>query len=346
MDRGRLLRVITATSTILLIGLTLFVYHDALLAVITPFAISIVLAYLLIPVVDFLNAHKVPRAVAILVVYSGLGLLFFVAVTTTLPIILAEMDNFTARVPQLAVTLTSLFMQLEELFHRLNLPPVLHYAILENIARSKSIFLGWLDQAVLGLLTLPSKLFLILVTPIVTFYILKDIQAIRTSMRELLPSRYRQRILRWLARIDMTLGRWVRGQVIVAFLVGLLTTLGLRLIGLEYAVLLGTIAGLLDVVPYFGPIMEGVLPVLVGLLTSPAMGLRVLLVIIVVQQIESNFITPQVLGHSLNLHPLTIIFALLLGGELAGFLGLVLAVPAAAIIKVTLLHIAARTPQP
>jgi len=76
------------------------------------------------------------------------------------------------------------------------------------------------------------------------------------------------------------------------------------------------------------------------------MGLRVLLVIIVVQQIESNFITPQVLGHSLNLHPLTIIFALLLGGELAGFLGLVLAVPAAAIIKVTLLHIAARTPQP
>ncbi|MBS3937471.1 MAG: AI-2E family transporter [Peptococcaceae bacterium] len=345
MNRTWLMRNMTLFSTAVLLMLSLFVYREALFSVATPFILSILLAYLLMPLVDFLHLCKLPRVLAIALVYLALALLFFVLVTTALPKILAEIEYFTEKVPQLAISLTGFIVELEDLFQRLNLPPLIHYAIEENIAHSKNILLGWMDHGVEWVLTLPSKMLFILVTPIVTFYILKDIQVIRAGMREMLPSKYRLRVLRYVACIDLTLGRWIRGQIIVAFSVGLLTAIGLRLIGLEYAVLLGTIAGLLDVVPYFGPVMGGVLPLLLGLIESPAMAFKVLIVIIVVQQIESNFITPQILGQSLNLHPLTIIFALLLGGEVGGFLGLLLAVPIAAIIKVTIEQVAARTPQ-
>jgi len=345
MDRSKVLRNLLLLGGFVAFGLFMIAYREALLAVATPFLLSILLAYLLMPIVDFLNICKVPRVAAIVIVYFALAMILFLVTTITLPKIMAEIEYFSARVPQITASLLNLIAELEDLFERLNLPPLLHYAVEENIAHAKNALLGLIDFALEWLLTLPSRMLFVLITPIVTFYILKDIQVIRIAWREMLPGRYRLRVLRYFARIDMTLGRWIRGQIIVAFSVGVLTALGLRLIGLDYAVLLGTIAGLLDVVPYFGPVLGGFLPLLVGLMDSPAMALKVLAVIIFVQQVESNLITPQVLGQSLNLHPLTIIFALLLGGEVGGFLGLVLAVPLAAILKVTIEHLAARTPQ-
>ncbi|MDP3487354.1 MAG: AI-2E family transporter, partial [Bacillota bacterium] len=184
------------------------------------------------------------------------------------------------------------------------------------------------------------RVFVALLTPVLTFYILKDVVVIKRTIANLMPGKHRRKLLAWLSKIDASLGSWIRGQLLIAFMVGVLSTVGLSIIGLDFAILLGVLAGMLDVIPYFGPLIGGIPPVVVGILVSPAMGIKTLAVIIVVQQIENNLITPQILGHSLGLHPLLVIFALLLGGEIGGLVGMVLSVPIAAIIKTTIEHLA------
>jgi predicted PurR-regulated permease PerM len=138
--------------------------------------------------------------------------------------------------------------------------------------------------------------------------------------------------------IDQVIGEFIRGQLIVCTVIAVLTSIALYLMGVQFAIILGMIAGIVDVIPYFGPFI-GMLPcIAVALLQSPKLALYTALAFIAIQQVESNIISPKIVGDRVGLHPVVIIFALLAGERLLGFIGLVLAVPAAAIIKVILHH--------
>jgi len=341
MEGQRITRLVIAWGIGLAALIIVWVYRAPLSSAATPFLLAILLAYLLNPLVDFFESRRIPRVLGIFMIYLAAGALIALGITYTIPRVLVEINKLTERLPEFTQLLTDLVADIQDRFQRSNLPPVFQGLIEQNIQRAQDRLLLALDHTVDALLATLGRVFVALLTPVLTFYILKDVDVIKRTISNIIPGKHRRKLLTWLSKIDATLGSWIRGQLLIAFLVGVLTTVGLSLIGLEFAVLLGVLAGLLDIIPYFGPIIGGVPPVVVGLLVSPAIGLKALAVIVVVQQIESNLITPQILGHSVGLHPLFVIFALLLGGELAGFVGLVLAVPAAAIIKTTLEHLTA-----
>lgn len=341
MDSQRLTRIAIAWGVALLVVVLAWAYRGPLGAAATPFFLAVILAYLLNPLVDFFEERRIPRVLSIIMIYLAMGALLALAVTYTIPRVIAEITKLSERLPEFTELVTTFLYDMQDRFQRSNLPPVFHNIIEQNIERTQDRLLLALEYSVDAVLGLLGRVFVALLTPVVTFYILKDVTVIKRTLSNLLPGKHRRKLLAWLSKIDATLGSWIRGQILIALIVGVLTTIGLRLIGLDFAILLGVLAGFLDIVPYFGPIIGGIPPVVVGLLVSPSMGVKALAVIVVVQQIESNLITPQILGHTLGLHPLLVIFALLVGGELGGFLGLVLSVPVAAVLKVTLEHLAA-----
>jgi len=137
------------------------------------------------------------------------------------------------------------------------------------------------------------------------------------------------------SRVNKVVGRFVRGQLIVSVVVGGLVALGLSLLGVRYALFLGVLAGLFDIIPYFGPVLGAIPALVLAFLRDPLTALWTLLMFVAVQQLEGSVLSPKIVGEQVGLHPLTVIFSVLAGGELLGVTGMLLAVPAAATVKVT-----------
>ena len=178
-------------------------------------------------------------------------------------------------------------------------------------------------------------LLVLVLTPIIAFYLLVDLPSIRRAAESLIPSGARDEVLHVSHRLNRTIGGFFRGQLMIALIVGVLCSVGLAVIGLKFWFLVGMIAGFFNIVPLIGPWVGGIPGVLIALTTgSPLQALGVVIVMVVVQQVDNHFITPQVMHRAVQLHPAAVILALLAGGSLGGFLGLLFAVPVAAVLKI------------
>jgi predicted PurR-regulated permease PerM len=168
---------------------------------------------------------------------------------------------------------------------------------------------------------------------------LKDTENIKEAFTLTVPRRYRSDVTAIGRDIDEIISAFLRGHLVISFIVGILTGMGMYIVGLEFSFIIGLIAGIAELVPYLGPLITAVPAVALALLHSKKTALYAVVVILIVQQLENAVISPRILGKSMGLHPLMIIFALLAGAELLGFTGVILAVPGAAAIKVVLRYI-------
>ena len=176
--------------------------------------------------------------------------------------------------------------------------------------------------------------------PVVAFYLLVDLPHVRRAAESLVPDSARDEVLHVAHRLNRAIGGFFRGQLFVAAIVGLMCSIGLLAIGLRFWILVGIIAGLFNIIPLIGPWVGGIPGVVIALTTgSPLQALGVVVVMVAAQQIDNHFITPQVMHRTVQLHPAAVILALLAGGTLAGFIGLLLAVPVAAVLKILLSHL-------
>lgn len=177
-------------------------------------------------------------------------------------------------------------------------------------------------------------------TVVLTFYLLLEQHRAREYLKEHLPLEQKDAIISALHKIGEKMGAWVRGQLMLALIIGFITFIALTIMqlifGLPYALTLGVWAGLTEIIPYIGPILGAIPAVLVALNISPLVALIVLLIYVVIQQLESHILVPKVMQKAVGLSPVTIIIVLLIGGKLAGLAGVILAVPAAAAISVIL----------
>ncbi len=169
---------------------------------------------------------------------------------------------------------------------------------------------------------------------VLTFYLLIDEEGIKKLYHGLLPTETRDNLAETTRKITIKLGAWLRGQLILMIIIGLAVSLGLSLTGIPFALTLGVWAGLTEVIPMVGPLIGAVPGVIVGLTISPLHGLLALIIYAVIQQLESNLIVPRVMGKAVGLNPVIVIIAILIGGKLYGILGVLLAVPLAAVIGV------------
>ena len=181
---------------------------------------------------------------------------------------------------------------------------------------------------------------IILLGPVLAFYLLVDVPHMRRVAESLVPEGAKNEVLVVSHRLNRAIGGFFRGQLVVAFIVGVLCSIGLGIIQLKFWFLIGMIAGVFNIIPLIGPWVGGIPGVMVALTTgSPLQALLVILVMVVVQQIDNHFITPYVMQRAVQLHPAAVILALVAGGSLFGFAGLLLAVPTAAVIKILLSHL-------
>lgn len=314
--------------------------------VLTPFLVAAVLAYVLTPLVDRLDAlagGRVPRLLAVLVVELLFVLAMLGLMLLLVPVVAHEWPQLRQQVPalldRLDTSLQPLLAQLGIEFS-LNLdslkPAVMHY-LSANMEDSVGSLLASLKIGGSVALTVLGNLILI---PVALFYLLMDWKGLVRRVVELVPRRLRGSYDSFMEEADSVLGQYLRGQLLVMLILAVYYAVALSLFGLDLALPIGIFTGLAIFVPYVGFGLGLVLAVLAGLLEfSGADGLtRVALMVAVVyglgQLVESLYLTPRLLGERIGLHPLAVIFALLAFGQLFGFVGILVALPASAVLLV------------
>ncbi len=316
-----------------------FVY--VLRDVLTPFVAGLVLAYLLDPLADRLERLGLGRLAATLIILIAFVAVFVAILVVVVPLLAAQLVAFLERAPTYVTRLQALLMeQGAPLLERIG-----GATVLADIQKSLGDVVGkgvtWLasflgslwsgGQALVGILSL------LVITPVVAFYLLLDWDKMIEKVDSWVPVAQQQTVRDLARQMDTAVAGFLRGQTLVCLLLGGIYAIGLFAIGLNFGVLIGISAGLLSFIPYVGSLVG--LVVAVGVAVAQfwpdwtMVGL-VLLVFVVGQFIEGNILAPKLVGETVGLHPVWLMFALLAAGSLFGFLGLLLAVPVAASIGV------------
>ncbi len=344
------------------LGLTLFWLFSELGSLIAPFILGLVAAYVLNPAVDFLARLRpisrldsegagggTSRTVAILALALPLLTAIVALFIWAIPALVREMNELLGRVPEILGSLAAALRSLEAALMRMRIPGLGTAEWVETLRTLDEDFVAFLQarsatltrgawQGILGLGrgigTLFSILGYVVLTPVIAFYLMRDYRRLAGAIDSLIPAD-RASVRSFFIAYDKLLSSYMRGQVMVALLIGFLTGVGLWVAQFPYAFLLGVITAVFGLVPYLGLVLS-LIPALAIALTSGAVGISLLKVAVVygvTQGLEGAVISPRVLGGSTGLHPVWILLALALGGFFFGFVGLLIAVPAAVGLK-------------
>ena len=312
--------------------------------VLTPFMVAALLAYLGDPLVDRIEAHRVPRSAAVAIVFVGLVVALLLLILLLIPALDSQVRALVAQLPRYIDWLGQHL--LPAVAQWLGVEP--DWSVLESLKSSirehwrqaggiAAGVAGYVSRSGLALVGWAANLVLI---PVVTFYLLRDWDRLVEGVRELLPRAREATIVELTRESDEVLAGFLRGQFLVMLSLGAVYAFGLWLAGLDLAFLVGLIAGLVSFVPYLGFIL-GVLLAGIAMLVQTGSVFDLIPVVgvfAVGQVLESVLFTPLLVGDRIGLHPVAVIFAVLAGGKLFGFLGVLLALPAAAVIGVFVRH--------
>ncbi|WP_234340216.1 AI-2E family transporter [Gorillibacterium timonense] len=311
--------------------LLMSIYHF-LSAVLAPFLVAMIISYVLNPIVCLLNERsKVPRSIAVLLIYALFITSFAVIMANLIPMFVRQLTELNEHLPQFTAKTQNLIAQYNDNRY---IPESVRAGINRSLTKLESGISTGISGYIDRIGTTLNTVFLVFIIPFLAFYILKDFQGIQRGILTFVPKNHRRLTIRLLSEVDDALGSYVRGQFLVCIIVGVLSWLGYWLVGMPYPLLFASAVALTNIIPYLGPYFGAAPAILFALTLSWKMVLYVVIVNWLVQLLEGNIISPQVVGRTLHMHPLTIILVLLAGGEVAGVLGLILAVPFYAAVKV------------
>lgn len=323
-----------------------FVFYPLQVLVQTLFApllVSGVLYYLFRPLVNALSAQRVPRSLAILIVYVAFALVVTIVAIFVAPVLKRQFTELIGSLPALLQTVIRKAQELaqSDWFIRFTGSFNIDFnQISDNVSDYLVAGLNVISSNFRSVVGFVVNVFLLVITvPFILFYLLRDGDKIHNGLLKLLPKTQTDSAKDILGKMDETVSLYIRGQIIVAFVIGVLSLVGYLIIGIDYAFLLALVAMMTNVIPYVGAFLAAVPALLVAIVDSPVMVLKVLVVAVVTQQIEGNLISPQIMGRQLEIHPLTILLLLLVVGSLVGPIGLLLAVPVYAVAKIVVTHI-------
>lgn len=338
---------------LLLIGLNIFVL-DKISFIFTPVAVLLktvllpilltgAIYYLLNPLVDWLERKGIPRVYTIVALYLLIVGLITIVILSIVPVVREQIMSLIENFPKYSYEVQLQFEGLigSDFFHQIQEstgfnPTQLAQTVseratslLENAWSGLGGFLGALKDIILAIVTVP----------FILFYLLKDGKKLPNFILRYVPVRFRTQTNRVMSEMNGQISSYIRGQIIVSFCIGVLLYIGFLIIGMDYSLILAIIAACTSIVPYLGPAIAITPALIIAIVTSPLMLLKLIVVWTVVQLVEGKFISPQIMGKSLRIHPITIIFVILTAGNLFGVLGIILAVPGYAVLKVIFTHL-------
>ncbi|HJE98093.1 AI-2E family transporter [Ligilactobacillus acidipiscis] len=343
-------RFAIAMLVILLISLIILVLSkmrwifSPLTIVLNTIALPVIIAgvfyYILNPLVDWAEKkYHIKRSLIVTIVFIVLALFIAWGIGSLIPVVQSQTQDLLANWPdywsKLENFVVGLFSAdgLKDLQNKLS---TVNTDLGEIFKPSKAVnFLPKSLNSIGSILSRVTSVIISIVTaPLILFYLLKDGHDLPDYLVGFLPNRYRLSVKDIFKNMNSQLSNYIRGQLGVAFFVAVLFWIGYMIIGLRFALLLGIIAGLLNLIPYLGSFLAMVPAIAVGLFTSPFMLVKVLIVFVIEQTLEGRLISPLILGNSMKFHPLTVLFVLLVSGKIFGLVGVILGVPGYAVIKV------------
>lgn len=315
-----------------------FVFFQTLFV---PIILALVLFYLFRPVVRLLS-KKIPRVAAIIILYTGFTAILIGIISLIVPELQNQLQSLINSMPMIFKELQLVLIELQqhELIQKYELTDLLDWedevvqvgVIVNNFVRDFiSNILGFAGALI-------NVLILFFIVPFILFYLLKEGEKFPKNIIHFINENKQTDVRLIIRDLDTTLSQYIKGVLIVCSFIGVLCYIAYTIIGLDYALILALIAMLTNVIPYVGPWIGTAPAVIVGFIHSPFMALLVIIIVVIIQQIESIFIQPQVMGKQLSMHPVTVLILVLVAGRFAGLVGMLLAVPMYAVGKVVVTH--------
>lgn len=302
-----------------------------------PFIISGFIGYLMHPLIKILEKNNMKRWIAITLIFFlffGIGgvLLYFGATRAY--------EQFQELSGQAPLIFKRYQGYLQDLNNQLDsLPTSVKDSANIAVEQVELIVLSKVNDFVGKMEHIPSIVLTLTLIPFITFYLLKDTDQIKRFFLGFVPEKYESSVRSYFIEVNSSLGGFVRGQVVICTILGVLSSILFGLVGMSYPVILGIIIGLTNIIPNVGPLLGAIPALIIALTISKGMVIKVLIIVITLQIIEGNLVSPLVMGKTIHLHPLLVMIALFIGEEVAGFTGLILSIPVLAVIKVTYSHL-------
>jgi len=322
ISTGTMLR---AVFVILLVGILFFVRD-----IIVLLFLAVIVSSTIDPLVDMLERKKIWRVFSVSAIYLVSFFIISLAISFLIPPIVYQFNEFSQNIPHYYQKIQNSIEPINYFFQTKNI-----------IVDTQSIFnnlSGWLSQAPRNIFSTTVGVFSGLIAVIsvlaMAFYMTLVKDGIKKTVVAVTPKKHQQHAANLTIRIKHQIGKWMQGQLVLMGIIFVLDFIGLSLIGIPYALILAVIAGILEIIPYVGPVLASVPGVILGFLISPTKGFLALLVYFIVQQAEGHMIVPLVMKKAVGLNPVAVIVALLVGAKLGGILGAVIAVPVATTIDI------------
>ena len=310
---------------LLVLGLIfLYIIRDIVLIVL----VSIVVASSVEPLVRWFERYRFPRVLAVLIIYLGGVTSIFSVFYLLIPPLFSDFQNFFSSLPFLV---DKAFVQLHRVMPLLPFDLVLP-TLKDVIVRADITVRSALDGAFSATSLVFSKAFDLMFVFVISFYLAVQEDGIANVLRILTPKEHEEYILHLWARSRRKIGRWLQGQLLLGLIIGVIVFIALTVLQVRYAFILAVLTGMLEIIPYFGPVIAAIPAIAIAAIQSPLLGLLVTGIYILVQQMENHLIYPQVVRKTVGVPPLLAIIALLIGGKLAGIMGFIIAVPMAVIL--------------
>ncbi|MBF7024162.1 AI-2E family transporter [Staphylococcus kloosii] len=338
---------------LILIGIVIFIFDQVSYifkpfiivfnTIVAPIIVSLILFYLFNPIVNLMERYNIPRVWGVSILFLVIIGIITLVVNLLIPLIGVQVKSFGHNFPHYVNKVNQFF------------DSVTQYSIVADYHNQIQSHLTSLSKKIPNMIsdytngfsskiknfaeTLVNVGVVIVTTPFVLFFMLKDGHRFKEFSTNIIPPKFRKDYHDLLEKMSVQVGSYIQGQIIVSFCIGILLFIGYSIIGLDYSLVLASIAAVTSVVPYLGPTIAISPAIIIALITSPIMLLKLIIVWTAVQFIEGHFISPNIMGKTLKIHPLTIIFILLSAGNLLGVVGVILGIPAYAILKVLVSHI-------
>jgi len=304
---------------IVLVLFFLWLVRDIVVVVI----FSLIFASAFDPIVDRLQKIKIPRPISVIFIYLVLVGAIAGIITLLVPPIAEQIDALAVTLPAYFGNNADLFQRLQSLAAEVELADAARN-LLTSIGQTLGSNTGGLFATVSGFL---GGAFSVVAIAVLTFYLTVEENGVKKFFEFLAPVKQRPYITDLVSRIQIKLGAWLRSYLLLSLIVSVLIYIGLSLFGVEYALVLAILAGLLEFIPFIGPIVASIPAIFLAVTQNPLLGLLVLILYLVVNQFEGHVLVPRILHRAIGLNPVVVVIVLLIGAKLAGFIGVLLAVP-------------------
>lgn len=311
-----------------------------------PLIAAVVLSFILNPLVGYLCRIRLwpthlymARGVAVLLAFCCAILLAVVIGTFVLLPFINEFDKFVINLPSLISKIQDISKIIQIHVSSVTVPENLSNMVEQIVSSAAAYSIDLTKRIINAVFSFATRIIELIVVPVLTYYFLKDWQVLKESFVANFAIENREKARRIIDELAAVVSGYIRGQFLVSITIGFTVFCGMYLLGVEYPLVLGLLATLTETIPIIGPIIGAAPAILLAYLGSPSLALKVLIFFIVVHQIENHVIVPNIMGHTIDLHPTTIIISLLIGGQMFGIVGMILAVPVTALLKVLIRHL-------